>query len=89
MKLSPFHQPSKCNVKTQSLPTMSLRNLLFIVPFFFVCFFLVRPTVPTYDPFWTAFWGGFTALAMTTTAWIAMHMFLVIVKDEKQRKNEQ
>ncbi len=67
---------------------MTIRDILFIVPFFFISFFALRPTVPSYDPTWVAVWAGLTALSMTATAWIAMHMFKVIVADEKKRKSE-
>jgi NADPH:quinone reductase-like Zn-dependent oxidoreductase len=68
---------------------MSIRDLLFIVPFFFISFFALRPTVPSFDGTWVAFWAALGALGMTMTAWIAMHMFKVIVADEKKRKAEK
>ena len=72
----------------QSVCVMTFREILFIVPFFFISFFALRPTVPAFDGTWVAFWAALGALGMTMTAWIAMHMFKVIVADEKRRKAE-
>ncbi len=64
---------------------MTLRDLLFLGPFFIISFLALRPTVTAFDNTWIAFWAFLGALCMTAVAWLAQQMFKVILIDEKSR----
>ncbi len=68
---------------------MTLRDLLFLIPFFLISFFALRPSVTAFDPTWIAVWAFLGAVCMTAVAWLALQMFKVIVADEKQRNAEK
>ncbi len=65
---------------------MTLRDLLFLVPFFLIAFLLVKPTVTAFDPVWIHFWALLGTLGITTVAWLAQQMFKVVLADERARK---
>jgi ABC-type uncharacterized transport system permease subunit len=67
---------------------MFVKDMLFIVPFFLLSFFALRPTVPSNTPFWILFWAFVAALMMSIIAWIALQMFKVVLADQIARKKE-
>ncbi len=65
---------------------MTFRDFFFLVPFFLISFFALRPTVPGFDSTWISIWAFIGAAGMTAVAWIALQMFKSIVFDERKRK---
>ena len=68
--------------KKSSLIAIFLKDLIILVPFFLVSFYLVRIPVPTDIPFWINFWALITAFMMTSVAWIALQMFKAVLFDQ-------
>lgn len=67
---------------SSSLAARFLKDLLFVGPFFLVSFLILRPSVPSQDPFWITFWAGLVGLAMAAVGWIALQMFKVVLVDQ-------
>lgn len=68
--------------KKSSFVVIFLKDLIVLVPFFLLSFYLVREPVPSNVPFWINFWGFITALMMTSVAWIALQMFKAVLYDQ-------
>ena len=69
----------------KSLAAVFLKDLVILVPFFLLSFFMVRHSVPSYDPFWINFWAIVTAFMMSSVAWIALQMFKAVLFDQIAR----
>ena len=61
-----------------------LKDMIFIVPFFFVMLWALLPSIPTYSPFWLGFWGIMGSLCVTGVAWLALQMFKVVFIDHEE-----
>lgn len=68
--------------KSSSYALTFLKDMIVIGPFFILSFFALRNAVPTYDPFWNAFWSALVGLCMTCVAWLALQMFKVVLVDQ-------
>lgn len=73
----------------KSLAAVFLKDLVVLVPFFLLSFFLVRHSVPSHSPFWINFWGLVTAFMMSSVAWIALQMFKAVLFDQIARTNSE
>jgi hypothetical protein len=74
--------------KSSNYLKMFLKDMLVIVPFFFVSLFLVWDAVPSQTFFWVLFWACVAALMMSLVGWLALQMFKVVLADQIARKRE-
>ncbi len=68
--------------KRPSFVATFIKDLLFVGPFFLISFLVLKPSVPSHDPFWINFWAGLVGLAMAGGGWLALQMFKVVLADQ-------
>ena len=54
------------------------------VAFFALLFGLLRSHVPSHDPKMIALWAGLTAACLTAVFWLAVQMFRVVLRAQRE-----
>ncbi|MCH8473903.1 MAG: hypothetical protein LAT55_01585 [Opitutales bacterium] len=67
-------------------PAAVVKNLIIFGIFLIIAFFSLRGTVPSEDPQIIALVSFVCALPMAVVAWIALHMVVLVRKDDLRRR---
>ena len=59
-------------------------DAVLVVAFFVLIYTLVSPHVPTNDRSMTLVWGGLCASCVTGVFWLALQMFRVVLRAQRQ-----
>ena len=57
------------------------------VAFFALLFGLLRSHVPSHDPKMIALWAGLTAACLTAVFWLAVQMFRVVLRAQREARH--
>ncbi len=66
-------------------PVSLLVDAILVGAFFVYMFTVLRTHVPSPNPFWINFWGAAVAGCMSGVFWLAVQMFRVVLKAQRER----
>jgi len=65
-------------------PTSLAVDAMLCIAFFALLFGLLRSHVPSHDPKMIALWAGLTAACLTAVFWLAVQMFRVVLRAQRE-----
>ncbi|MDR1282842.1 MAG: hypothetical protein LBK99_18760 [Opitutaceae bacterium] len=69
-------------------PVSVLIDTILVIGFFTFMFSILRSHVPSNDPAMIALWAGLAAACMSGTFWLAIRMFRVVLRAQRERNTE-
>ncbi|AHF89424.1 hypothetical protein OpiT1DRAFT_01682 [Opitutaceae bacterium TAV1] len=69
-------------------PVSVLIDAILVIGFFTFMFSILRSHVPSNDPAMIALWAGLAAACMSGTFWLAIQMFRVVLRAQRERNAE-
>lgn len=66
-------------------PATHLVDAIVVGAFFVYMFTVLRGRVPTESAFWMNFWGGAVSACMSGVLWLAVQMFRVVLRAQRER----
>jgi len=67
-------------------PVSILVDAILVIGFFVYMFGVLKPHVPSNDPKMITLWALLTSACMSGTFWIAIHMFRVVFRAQREAK---
>ena len=67
-------------------PISLVVDTVLCVAFFALLFGLLRSHVPSHDPKMIALWAGLTAACLTAVFWLAIQMFRVVLRAQREAR---
>ncbi len=67
-------------------PTSLIVDAILVVAFFFYMYSVVSTHVPSHDPKMIMLWGGLTASLFAALFWLALQMFRVVLRFQRQER---
>lgn len=61
-------------------------DLVLVVAFFLFMYSVLKSHVPSTDPRMIMLWGGLTSSCMTGVFWLALQMFRVVLRAQRQAR---
>jgi hypothetical protein len=68
-------------------PISLVVDTVLCVAFFALLFGLLRSHVPSHDPKMIALWAGLTAACLTAVFWLAVQMFRVVLRAQREARH--
>lgn len=63
-------------------------DAVLVIAFFFYMYSVVSTHVPSHDPKMIMLWGGLTAALFAALFWLALQMFRVVLRFQRQQSAE-
>lgn len=63
-------------------------DAVLVIAFFFYMYSVLSPHVQSHEPKWIMLWGGLSAALMSALFWLALQMFRVVFRFQRQQKAE-
>jgi hypothetical protein len=63
-------------------------DAVLVIGFFFYMYSVLSTHVPSHDPKWILLWGGLSATLMSALFWLALQMFRVVLRFQRQQNAE-
>ena len=64
-------------------PRTRVVDALLVLAFFLFIYRVLAPHVQSHDPIWILFWGGLAASCLTGVFWLALQMFRVVYRAQR------
>lgn len=69
-------------------PTSLAVDAVLVIAFFFYMYSVLAPHVQSHEQKWIVIWGGLSASLMAALFWLALQMFRVVFRFQRQQKAE-
>jgi hypothetical protein len=84
--LSAMAEPEQMQNLTS--PVSLVIDAVLVIAFFAFMFWVVASHVPSQDPKMIALWGALTALCLTGVFWLALQMFKVVLRAQRESRRK-
>ena len=65
-------------------PVSLVVDAILVIAFFFYMYWVCASHVPSHDPKWIMIWGGATAALFAALFWLALQMFRVVLRFQRE-----
>lgn len=70
-------------------PTSLVVDAILVIGFFFYMYSVVSTHVPSHEQKWIVLWGGLTAALFAALFWLALQMFRVVFRFQRELRSAQ
>ena len=70
-------------------PASLVVDAVLVIGFFFYMYSVLASHVPSHEPKWIIIWGGLSASLMADLFWLALQMFRVVLRFQREQNAER
>lgn len=86
MSTEPAQTAESGQMEKFTTPLSLVIDAILVIAFFVFMFFVIRPHVQSENPLFIAIWGGGSAACMSGVFWLAIQMFRVVFRAQREAR---